>query len=376
MSRNIRIVSAVLVLVLIVFLSMIFRYYFNVNTTHLKDEPETNTIKILHEGLYSFKNEKGFYGVKDNQGRIKIEAVWRDIDSISAEKFIVSRYDDQKIRYGIIDINENTVVPFIYSSIVNKNGEYLVGEIDNGNEEPGYIILDTDGEVLIDEEWDKCFKKYENQTINSVENYMQLEKNDDIYKVRITGNGGMKMYYLELNKKIQDQKLDLKINNLGTILNIGNTHTTYNEIIDNAVSYVSALFENDASVMKELSYDSDYRKLQIENMDFRGARLLYTSRVAPSVSRGSNGMIEYACEVKILYVSPEEIEWDGTYVHSENAAVIEIAMKKNQNGLLKIEKVSAEKTDIDSLGVPDEYRVTEAPEQTEPVLNEQSFSIN
>ncbi|MBQ9982779.1 MAG: hypothetical protein IJP18_09460 [Oscillospiraceae bacterium] len=364
MSRNIRIISVVLVLVLIFFLSMIFRYYLNVNTTHIKDEPETNTAKILHEGLYSFKNEKGFYGVKDGQGRIKIDAVWRDIDSISAEKFIVSRYDEQKIRYGIIDINENIVVPFIYSSIVNKSDEYLVGKVDNGKENRGYIILSIDGDVLVDEEWDRCFKKYENRTIRSGENYVQLEKDGNIYKACITSSGDMKMYYLELDKKINDQEITVKINNLGTILTMDNTHSTYNEIVDNAIAYISALFESDAAKMKELSYDTDYRRLQLEKMNLYGAHLVYTSRIMPSVQRGNDGNVEYRCEVKIMYISPENIEWDGTYKNSEHAACFEVIMKKNQDGMLKISSVEAENIDIETISVPDEYRITETVSET------------
>ncbi len=365
MSKNIRIIFVILIVVFVFFVTMIFRFYFNVNTTHLKDEPQTNTVKFLQSGLYSFKNEKGFYGVKDNQGRIKIDAVWRDVDSIGKDKFIVSKYESDAIRYGIIDINENIIVPFIYSSIENKSNEYLLGKVDNGKDNGGYIILDTDGNILIDEEWDECFKKYENKLISSSGNYIQTEKNGNIYRIRNIDSSKMKMYFLELQKNIFDQKLQVRINNLGSILKIGNTHTVYNEIVDNMIEYITALFENDSAVLKNLSYDGEYRKLQLENLNMRGGSLEFTGKVTPSVSLSKDSKIEYTCSVAIIYSYPESIEWDGTYTNSTNAVYLEIQMKKNQDGILKISKVQAEETEIMSLDIPDEYIEKLFPSQSE-----------
>lgn len=348
MTQNIRIVSVVLTLILIFFSIMIYRFYFSVDTALKKDEPETNTVNVFTGNLYSFR-ENGYYGVKESSGRIIIEAVWNEIRQLGYERFIVSRYTNNGIRYGIIDISANIVVPFIYTEISSSGSDFMIGITEDG----GYVLFDSYGDIIIDEEWDTFSKKYETKPLDFSGNYIQLSKNGSIYRIRRAGENSFRMYNLILKKEILGKYCDVVISNYDNILSISTTYKVYNEITDDMLLYIEALFEGDSSIIKELSWNEDYRDLQFESKDFRGSELVYEGKIAPQVSE-NNGKIEYKCSAGLMYTSPGSIEWDGTYSNHENYINIEVLFKKKQDGTLGIYKAYVEKSDADGVGMPGE----------------------
>ena len=359
MSKNIKLIFVILTVILIAFIILIFRFYFSVNIAPKKDDSEFSIVNELNDDFYSFKNDKGLYGVKDSQGHIIIQAQWEKIIQLNNDRFIVSKLDSGKIRYGIIDVNENVMVPFIYSKIFSQMDEYLVGKVDNGDSPEGYVLFDMNGDTIIEEEWDSCLKKYDDKSISTSENYIQLQKGNNVYRIHDINDGRMQMFYIKLQKSIFGKKIKIEINDNNPVVNINSAHVMYNELADNTIKYITALFENNAEDIKDLYIDDDYKNIVLEDMAFRGSVLRYISDISPSITE-ENGVVKYMCNVVLMYTSPGSISLDATVTTVDNAASVNIIMTKNSNGNLRIECVEAEKKDISEINVPDDYVKPEA----------------
>ena len=66
MSRNIRVIFAILILIFSIFLYQVIRFYWDENHVLVKNDPETLTVSALGGGYYSFA-QRGFYGVKNSE---------------------------------------------------------------------------------------------------------------------------------------------------------------------------------------------------------------------------------------------------------------------------------------------------------------------
>lgn len=355
MSRNIQVIFILLTLILVFFVYMICRSYFNVNTALIKDEPETNTVNVLSGDLYSFC-EDGFYGVKDSSGRIIIEARWYEINQLTSERFIVSKSTSGGIRYGIIDISENVIVPFIYISISDDDDEFLIGRTISG-----WVLFDAAGNVLIEEEWDSLTKKYENRPLTYPGNCIEAKKSGNLYRIKGDGEGNLRMTSLELRKTVLGSKTDIAVNDIPPALSVRDTHIIYNEMVDKTLKYTEALFSGDAAVIKELSWSEDYKELQLDI--FRGGEPQYIGNISPVAEKTDNGITNYTCTLAVLYSKPEEIGWDG-YTVTEYLVYLEVKMRKNQDGRLTVFKVRTEDGNIEDLS--EQYQKSETTESTDP----------
>jgi len=341
LSRNIRVIFIILSVVLIFFAYNIGRFYLGVSTAPVKDNPETNTVSVLRENLYSFR-ENGFYGVKDRNGKIIIEAGFNEINQLSSEYFIVSKHTLSGTRYGIIDIRENLVVPFIYKSIINSNNEFAVGITENDK----YILFDCCGVPLINEEWDSYSKNYESSPLMVRGNFIRLDKGKSSYRIKYDLDGKLIMTDLYIKKFILGEEKTVTAKNTSSFLRLSDTHRIYNEILDKSLLYAESLFSGDSVTVKSLSWDEDYKEIQLEDMNFRGSELKTIEDISLSVEDDETGNPVYSCSLMALCTSPENIQWDGTYTNSENKAFFEITMKKNHDGSLAISKVKAQKEKI------------------------------
>ncbi len=364
MSKNIKIIFVILTVILIAFIILIFRFYFSVNIASKKDDSEISIVNELNDDFYSFKNDKGLYGVKDSQGHIIIQAKWKKIIQLKNDRFIVSKPDSEKNRFGIIDLNENVIVPFIYSSIASQMDEYLIGKVDNGKKPEGYVLFDMHGDTIIEEEWDSCLKKINDKSLSTSENYIQLQKGYNVYRIQNVNGRGMQMFYIKLQKSISGEKIIIEINDNKPAVSLNSAHIMYNELTDNTVKYISALFENNAEDIKGLYIHDDYKNILLEDMAFRGSELRYISDISPSITE-ENGAVKYMCNVVLMYTSPESISWDGTVTPVNKAASVNIIMTKNSNGNLRIESVQAENKDISELDIPEDYTEPEETTVTE-----------
>lgn len=352
MSRNIRIIFIILSVIFIIFLYQICRFYMNVKYISVKDDPETNTVNVLRGDFYVF-GENGFYGVKNSKGKIIIEARWNEINQIDSERFIVSSFASRGIRYGIIDTSENIIVPFVYTDITGYNDEFLVGTTEKGK----YVLFDNSGQTLISEEWDAFRKNYDSKPLSFYGNYIQVEKEKNIYQIQSSSDGELFMKKLIMTKKINGEERELTVLNRSSSLSLSDSCRIYNEVIDNTLYYINALFSNDTAAIMTLSWGDDYRDLMPDNMNIRGSELKYITDPVPEITDSENGIVSYRCEVSVYYISHDDIRWDGSYTDTENTARFEITYKKNTDGKLGILKARAIKTDVSEAGLPEDIKI-------------------
>jgi hypothetical protein len=341
LSRNIRVIFIILSFVLIFFVYNIARFYLGVSTAPVRDNPETTTVSVLRDELYSFR-ENGFYGVKDRNGRIIIEAGYNRIEQISAECFIVSKYTSQGIRYGIIDKSENISVPFVYSSLQNNGDEFVVGVTESGK----YVLFDCSGSPLVSEEWDGYSKNYPSKSLAAYGNFIQVSKDGDVYRIKPDENGRLMMTDMQIKKPILGEEQIISVSNKSSFLRLRDTHRVYGEIIEKAVLYTESVFSGDSVTVRSLSWNEDYKEIQFEDMNFRGSELKSIDGIMPLAYDDESGGTVYSCKLIAMYTAPEDIQWDGTYTNSENIAAFEITMKKNQDGTLAISKVKVRKEKV------------------------------
>lgn len=346
MSRNIRVIFVILSLIFVVFTWRIIQFYIDVNTVPIKDKPEAPTFSKLSDEYYSF-GDNGFYGVKERSGKIIIEARWNEIVKLGADRFAVSGYTSKGLRYGIIDTGENVVVPFIYKSLKNYSDEFLCGTTESGT----YVLFDNCGNALINEEWDSFSKNYNSKSLKVSGNYIQLEKEKNLYRISLDENGRFIMPELWLLKDVFGEKQIIKVKNSSVLLPPGDVFRMYNEIFDTGIDYIDAIFSNDSAAVKSLSWNEDYRDILLDGLNLRGSTVIHLGTPVPVISDNENGSTDYSCSTSVIYESPDNIQWDGTYTNTSNLIELEILMKKNMSGKLAVYKVHARKTDV-----PDEYK--------------------
>ena len=349
MSRNIRYIFVILTAVFVIFIVLISRFYLKVDTLLKKDGYETNMSGSQDIMLTVFSDDNGLKGMKTSNNAIVIEAKWESIRQISGNKFIVSVKDNNDIRYGVIDISETVVIPAIYAGIeYDDMDRYFVGKTENNC----YVLMNDDGSAIIEKEWTSYLKKKPSERLFSVGNYIQVQSGDDVYRI-CDLNDRMTLYYIKLFRKICGYNRQIVINNINHSINIKEIPGYYNQVTDNAINYINALFSSDAMLMRKISFEDSFKEIQLDELGIRGGELRYVDSIWPFVEE-ENGVITFSCNISLMYTVPGTIQWDGSYTHIYNAAVFHIRMKKDQDGILKINEVRVENIDLSKLNIPEE----------------------
>lgn len=90
------------------------------------------------------------YGIMDYNGNIKVQALYRHIyDNETGNSILGAENTNEKC--GFIDVNGNTVIPFIYDKITDFYGDYAAVRTkknDSGYEYNNYNIIDKSGNIL------------------------------------------------------------------------------------------------------------------------------------------------------------------------------------------------------------------------------------
>lgn len=93
------------------------------------------------------KNDTHLWGISDKQGNIIIPAKYNYISPISKERFIAAIVSEEKIlKFGIVDVNDKSLLPFKYSCLVNLSNGYIVYSLDYNikyNEKNCYLLKST-----------------------------------------------------------------------------------------------------------------------------------------------------------------------------------------------------------------------------------------
>lgn len=340
MSKNIRVIFVILSVVFIVFTYRIISFYNNDKTVMVRYETESPTISHLGNNYYSFASD-GQYGVKNSNGKVIIEARWKSIDRVGSDHFAASVMTQAGIRYGIIDSSEDIVVPFVYKAFEKSSKEVIFAETPRGK----YVLFDYCGNTIINGEWDKITKNYQNRPLSAVGNFIQLEKDRELYRISKNSDGNWVMKEIRFLREIQGEKRLVKINNTAVSPGLSNTGLLYAELFDCSAEYIDALFSSDSARIKNLSWDDDYKSLLLDGYSLKGSSVVNITTPIPSITDTPVGTVEYRCTATVEYMTPDDVQWDGTYIHSAHVINLEILLKKKQNGELAVYKVTAVRGD-------------------------------
>ena len=338
MSRNIRVIFAILILIFSIFLYQVIRFYWDENHVLVKNDPETLTVSALGGGYYSFA-QRGFYGVKNSGGKVVIEARWKSVDKIEGDHFVVSQSTVRGERFGIIDNAGNVLVPFIYTQFQKIPSEMLSAQ----TERQKYVLFDFSGKVLIDEEWDSISKNYPTKPLSEQGNFIQLEKDRNLYRITKDEEGRLVMSDIRMLKNVFGEKQLVKIKNTAVSPGLAEMAGLYSELFDRSVEYIGAIFNNDSTGVINLAWGDNYKDLLLEGLNLRGGELTGLDVPEPEITDTKEGTVTYVCPTAMNYISPEDVRADGT--RTTRYMTIDIHFKKRQNGKLAITKVYASRKD-------------------------------
>lgn len=357
MSKNIRIIFFVLLLVFIFFTVQIVKFNSEGEKTFLdKNEPSFKAAGPLGNNYYSYKGDNDLFGVRDAQGNKLTEALWKEIkDSIDDQRFIVLDPDSKK--FGIIDINDNIVVPMIYTKFILYDDRYILGVTEKLSGKHGNVLLDMSGNILIDEEWDVCHENGFEKGKKKTAGYLQLNKNKDYCRVKFDDNGNLRMYYIEMRRNFLGRETKITAHPPGNIVPLREAYSVYEEILDRSTEYLTAVFEGDASTIKNLVDTVKYGDNSQKHNAFRGCILKYLGNIQPSVTvdDSAEGKTVYTCSIDALYSVPGDINADGHYLNTDSACNFLIVMEQDSEGKFKIVDLYMNDMDVLELKLPEDF---------------------
>ncbi len=354
MSKNIRIIFFVLLLVFIFFTVLIVRYNSSDEKTFIiNDDEGLKATGFLGNDYYSYKNENNLFGVRDAEGKKLTDALWKDIKSIDDDRFIV--LDPYSGKYGIVDINENIIVPLIYKKFISYDDRYIVGITEKNDGKHGNVLFDTKGNILIEEEWDACTETGFDNKNKITDGFLQLKKNKDYCRIKFDDDQSFRMYYIEMNRELLGRNIKITARPSGNVLSLRNTYSVYYEIVDRSTSFVTAVFNGDASGIKNLISDEKYGENVQSYNSFRGAELKYLGDIHPLVTSGADGRKSYSCRMNVLISVPGDIKDDGSYMYSDDAFEFTVLLEPDSEGKMKITGFSQKDIDVSQLKLPKDF---------------------
>lgn len=260
-SRYFRVLVILLLIVLAVMSSVLIKVYVDVNQENkINDSSDKNN--IVHTGnsydeYTVFENEDGFLGVSEKKsGRLIIEPVWENVYVLCENRFIVGRTLTDSKKMGIIDIDSNIVVPFIFNSFRSFSDDFIGGFTGNGDE---FILFDKYGEPLSDRLWTNG--RYSNGV-------MYLNDSDDEYRCRYV-NDEFRFIFVGFQRNPDKIPLEMTLTDPEKIrkAGIGNL----NRIADIADRYLKYLFSGGGDI-SELTSEQYYSALS-SNDFFKGCKI-------------------------------------------------------------------------------------------------------
>lgn len=112
-------------------------------------EPVTGKDLVIFKENSSGSNTS-LRGIMDHNGNIKVQALYKDIDDDETGNGILMT-KNLSDKYGFIDVNGNTVIPFNYDYAIEFSGDYTAVATKKNDSSYGYnnySIIDRSGNIL------------------------------------------------------------------------------------------------------------------------------------------------------------------------------------------------------------------------------------
>ncbi|MGN0621758.1 MAG: WG repeat-containing protein [Porcipelethomonas sp.] len=323
-GRWIKWVFILLFVLLFILSAALISFYFDVNKKTDKSYDDKNA-NILAEfdksesSLKTYEDENGRTGVINEDGRVIIDAEWDDIYFLKSDRFIVSDRVNGSVRMGIIDIDENFVSPFVFSSFDSVNSEIIKGYV---SEENGYMIFDTSGNSISGTIWDE---------VTSKDGQVLLSRKNDSFSAVFSGKE-LSFTSADMVRKADGHLIYVKTSDAGLISSLGNEKLS--RIADISSEYLEALIVNNKTKISELTEEQYYSSLA-EN------------KIFDNCSVNSITSCEMSAKDDLSYIFSATIDYDYKTDDTEIKNIISrisLNIVKNEQGKFVLKSIN--KTDL------------------------------
>ncbi len=322
------------------------------NKDYISYDAQNNQIVASYEDdtIYKVRSARGYYGITDQNNHEIIYPVWNSIDILSKDRFIVGKVaDSASTSVGIIDDNENIIVPLIFNCIYQENDYFRIGIL---NENGKAILFDRLGNIAIPQEWDS----YEVQ-----DNVIKVKKDTTTAVLSADSNGECKYSSIYFPSNIFDKQFSVTIKN--PISDGTSTYEDYSIIVNKFATYCEAIFNCDTDQIRSITNSQYYNSL-ISNM-LPDCNLSHISNVDifPERSKEHSNAIVYHANVKLTYTSNSTILKETTIQDEQSSQAMTTAqlnttfIRSNDGELVMMsaEKTIDEPTSEELLDVTTEY---------------------
>ncbi len=128
-----------------------------------------------------FKDKNGFFGLKDSGGTIILEPEWTELEPFDKNFFKAKLITRSGPLYGVIDLNGNITVPFVYNE-VKKISENIYAASLNDTEE--YLFYSKDFTLLLPTSADNYYIIGTDLCIMKGEDKFTYEQDDELSLIK------------------------------------------------------------------------------------------------------------------------------------------------------------------------------------------------
>lgn len=313
MNKRTRLVVSVLFAVIILLAVGITRFYVGVSDNTGNNGSSTRIVQKLagnSSGNRIFEGENALYGVIDSNDKVIVAPEWTELSFVGENLCTASKRIGGRLLTGCINLEGNTVVPFIYRNINRYSQGGFVFYIAESDADSSYVVYDEDFKPCFMRSWETCSVNDSVLTLgrdNSVFTYTYGENGFVCTGADVAGNAMDIDFMLNINSRLLLSKLSC----------------TMLETISARVSdYLEFAFTKDTQALSRLAEASDaagFAPLFPEDSKIITKRLLGISDIFIYSVKSDAGAESYAVSVivntRITYTADDGTTQllDGSY---------------------------------------------------------------
>ena len=140
MNKHTKFLIAILCSIILILAAAIARFYWNVSKSSSVISNQIDSLTEIDrsmDGYCIFTDSSGMYGVLDRSNRIIVDAEWKELEFFSSGYLLAKREVDQQDLVGILNMDGDVIVPFLYSDMQQLTKFLIVGVI---GQNVGYVF--------------------------------------------------------------------------------------------------------------------------------------------------------------------------------------------------------------------------------------------